>query len=277
MNKLCVDLGGTKTAVAVYDDLGNELSYKVFATEPQKGVDSWLDRLFAATDEQVFSCGCIASPGPLDVPNGTIVNTPTMGWKNIPIVQLLQQKFSCKFWLLNDCDAGALGIWRENRGHNNIAYLSVSTGVGGGMIIDGKLYTGNGNAAEFGHVCVGNEGRKCGCGRADCLELYASGSGMEKLYLERTGTKLSCAELANRAESDGVAKNLLKNAGQLLNTFLKNLNTVMDFDAIYVGGSVAKCQIVFDELKRDISNVFAASADGKQVIRGALEYLCEHQ
>ncbi len=263
--------------MGIYDDFSQELLYSVFATEPSKGVEDWLCRVAATVGEIDCSAGCIASPGPLDVSAGCIVNVATMGWKNVPIVDLLQKKFNCKFYLINDCNAGALGVLRRQCSDKsaNIAYLSVSTGIGGGIIVDGKLYVGNGNAAEFGHVHIDGDGIPCGCGRTDCLELYASGSGIERLYFRQTKTSLSCREIAARAENgDAVATRLLSDAGQKLNAFVKNLNTVMDFDAVYVGGSVANCQLVFEEMKKSV-NIFRVLPDGKQVIYGALEYLLD--
>ncbi len=279
MNRLCIDLGGTKTAVAVYNEAGQEVFYNVFRTEPANGFDDWLDRLASIVDGQHFSEGCIASPGPLDLKSGSIINAVTMGWKNLPLVQSLEDKFGCKFYLINDCNAGVLGVWHEKSQKSkcaNIVYLSVSTGVGGGMILNGKLYVGRGNAAEFGHVrVIENEQRRyCACGKTDCLELYASGSGIERLFFEKTGIHMTCREIAHSADNGGaVAKDLLAKAGRTLNTFVNNLNTVLDLDAIYVGGSVTKSDIVFDEIVKNTSNVFRASIDDKQVIRGAFEFL----
>lgn len=279
MNKLCIDLGGTKTAVAVYNDLEEETFYTVFLTEPANGFENWLERLSTIVRGQSFSSGCIASPGPLDLKTGSIINAVTMGWKNIPLIEVLESKFGCEFYLVNDCNAGVLGVWREKCKQyqlKNVAYLSVSTGVGGGLILNGELYTGRGNAAEFGHVRVveNEEERPCACGKTDCLELYASGSGVERLFFEQTGIAMTCRDIAYSAKNgDTVSKDLLVKAGHALNVFVKNLNTIMDLDAIYVGGSVTKSDIVFDEITKNTSNVFRASTDDKQVIRGALEFL----
>lgn len=274
---LCIDLGGTKTAIGLFGENSEEYFYQVIPTNAQDGVGNLLDRLYALLPKEYsLISGCIASPGPLDCETGMIVNVVTMGWQDIPIVKLLEEKFGCSFKLLNDCSAGALGVWSHdtNKSANNLCYISLSTGVGGGLIIDKKLYVGKGNAAEIGHLTVSNDGRMCGCGNHDCLELYASGSGMAKLYFEKTGIEITTKEIAKMyLENDEIAKELFSDMALKLHMVLTNINKLIEPDVIIFGGGLtASSYAYWDKMTKGISNVKLTKLDGKQVILGALEY-----
>lgn len=274
---LCIDLGGTKTAIGLFGENREEYFYQVIPTNAQDGVGNLLDRLYSLLPKEYsLISGCIASPGPLDCETGMIVNVVTMGWQDIPIVKLLEEKFGCSFKLLNDCSAGALGVWSHdtNKSANNLCYISLSTGVGGGLIIDKKLYVGKGNAAEIGHLTVSNDGRMCGCGNHDCLELYASGSGMAKLYFEKTGIEITTKEIAKMyLEDDEIAKELFSDMALKLHMVLTNINKLIEPDVIIFGGGLtASSYAYWDKMTKGISNVKLTKLDGKQVILGALEY-----
>lgn len=188
------DIGGTKTAIGLYDEAYNEIYHGKILTEPSEGCEKLLDKLYGMAgrlfEEYPVAGAGIACPGPLDVSRGVVNNTTTLGWYNVPVRRLFSEKFGVEFALLNDCNAGAYGEYVV-RNCKNMAYMSISTGIGGGIIVDGKLYNGQGNAAEFGHLYAGGRHLKCGCGREDCLELYASGTAVESEYFRRTGKRLS--------------------------------------------------------------------------------------
>ena len=276
----CVDIGGTKTAFAVFDESGKEYFYDCFPTNPQEGAKNLIDRIYESAKDVVsgISDGVIASPGPLDVKTGDIVFVATMGWKNVPIVKMFEEKFNISFKLLGDCDAGGLGVWKYCgfSEYKNLAYMSISTGIGGGIITDSKLYIGNGNAAFFGHIPVCGEGIKCGCGRTDCLELYASGSGMEKRYFEKTGKKLSCKDISSLARSgDEIASKIFDDAGDKLVFALSSIVANLDPEIVVLGGSVCKDKDLFlpkiQKSLKDLKIGFAPDT-GKQVLYGALAY-----
>ena len=275
----CVDIGGTKTAFACFDTQGNELFYDCFPTNPKEGAARLVERVFERAKPHVsdVKTGVIASPGPLDVKLGKIVNVTTMGWTNVPIVRLFEEKFGISFRLLNDCDAGGLGVWKFG-GYseaNTLCYVSVSTGIGGGIVANGRLLTGKGNAAEFGHIPVPGEGLKCGCGGVDCLELYASDSGLEARYLQKTGKGLSCLEIERLARSgDTLACGLFKEAGEKLAFALAAVKSVLDPDIVVLGGSVCKAKDLFMPVveKRLPTLCIEYAKSGKQVLLGALAY-----
>lgn len=279
----CIDIGGTKTAYAVYSESGEELFYGLFPTFPERGIYDLSERIYTATADVLSKyapnivCGVIASPGPLDIPNGKIVDIVTMGWKDIPIVSLFETKFGFRFLLLNDCNAGALGVYeRYAKDKNSVVYISVSTGIGGGIVLNGTLYNGKGNAAEIGHLPVPGNGIQCGCGKIDCLELYASGTGIERRYLDLTGKKLSCADIANNARKGELkALTVFENMGNKVMFALRSVVSVLDPETIVFGGSVCKAaDLFFPTIQRqfpDLSVIFADES-GKQVVFGAYVY-----
>ncbi len=275
----CVDLGGTKTAWAVYDKSGTELAYGKFPTEPAKGAADLVRRVHEnaspVLEKYRILGACLASPGPLDLKNGKIVRIVTMGWENIEIVRLFSNQFKLPFLLLNDCDAGALGVAHlpEFRSYRTVCYMSLSTGIGGGIVIDGNLFNGQGNGGNFGHMPVPGEGLPCGCGKVDCLELYASGSGLERRYRLFTGTKLSCAEIEALAkQGDQVAHRLYRDAAAALLFAADSLKAVIDPDILVLGGSVCRSgDILLDLITMHHKTGFAPE-DGKQVLAGAFVY-----
>ena len=143
-NYLCIDLGGTKTAISIYDENEIEEFSITVSTDPEQGFDSWLSRIKNSIPELMINestHGCIASPGPLDIDNGMIVVAPTLGWRNINLVERLEEAIGIDFVLINDANAGALGAWSIYKGRN-ILYVTVSTGIGAGLIINNDLYNG---------------------------------------------------------------------------------------------------------------------------------------
>ena len=283
----CIDIGGTKTAYAAYTADGEELVYNKFPTRPERGADDLVERLRSAAsvdlDGYRIVRGVVASPGPLDARNGVIIDVVTMGWKNVALTDKLQQAFGVTFSLLNDCDAGALGVWRYGGyAHcRSLAYVSISTGIGGGAIVDGKLVTGRGNAADFGHIPVLGDRRKCGCGRMDCLELYASGSGIERLWRELTGQPLPCATIADLARKGNVdARSVFMRAGKRLAQGVGAIKAILDPEVIVFGGSVTKAGDLFFPTYQSLSGeaeVLLANEDGKQVLLGCLAFATTEQ
>lgn len=279
----CVDIGGTKTAYAMYGESGEEYFYGQFPTSSQKGINDLLERIYHATAEilkkyaQSKIYGVIASPGPLDLSQGRIINIATMGWKDIPVVALFEQKFGFQFFLLNDCCAGALGVYeRQAKNYNSVVYISISTGIGGGIVLDGNLYTGKGNAAEIGHLPVPGDGIVCGCGHTDCLELYASGSGIEKRYFDLTQKALSCTEIANNArKGEQQAISVFENAGKKLAFAIHSVVGMLDPEIIVFGGSVCKAADLFFPIINQqfpIQSFVFADKSAKQVVYGAYVY-----
>jgi glucokinase len=196
---LSVDIGGTKIMTALFAADGKMLSKDVRPTLPLEGVDSTIARLvsairhtlarrrLAATDLDAI---CIACAGGVDSRRGIVVTpSPAMpGWNDIPLGDILREKLSKDVFIVNDASAAALGeqLFGAGRGVSNLVLFTVGTGIGGGIIADGKLYLGaSGGAGEFGHMTVEAGGPTCSCGNTGCLEMFASGRAVERDAITR--------------------------------------------------------------------------------------------
>ncbi len=192
---LALDIGGTKLAAGVVDGLGRVHSFLVAPSDPERGPDDALERLFdlgrraiddAGLDVAAVGIGC---GGPLDSEDGVLLRPLHLpGWHDVPVVALAQEAFARPAALENDATAAAAGEHRFGAGvgAQHMVYLTLSTGVGGGVIVNGRLYRGAmGNGGELGHVTVDWNGRRCrGCGRNGCLEAYASGTSIRERAVE---------------------------------------------------------------------------------------------
>ncbi len=163
-----------------------------------------------------------------------------------------------------------------------MVYISVSTGIGSGLILRGQLYTGSGKAGELGHICAGTEGRLCGCGRKDCLELYASGTAIENTYESRTGNRLSCKGISALAEQgDETAVSVFKSAAQYIFQTSQMLQTLLDPCEIVVGGGVAE-SVVFRRFLKESTDQYHirlrfSTLQGKQALYGVVYALRGNQ
>lgn len=184
-----IDIGGTKIAVCLADGYGNILgSERLSVGEYNQTVAriAELARKLAADQglsmSDIPGCG-ISAPGPLDIKRGLILETPNVGWQNVPIRDDLAAALQKEVKLENDANAGVLAEWYFGcaQGKSDVIYLTMSTGVGGGVISGGKLITGaTGNAAELGHMILDPNGPMCGCGHYGCLEAYCGGRCVAK-------------------------------------------------------------------------------------------------
>ena len=208
---LGVDIGGTKLAVVLATRDGQMLHKERLPTEADKGPAVGVARLISMIRhilsgvedlggrEAVAGIG-IACGSPMDAERGIILGPPNLQtWNPVPIVDLLEQEFGLYACLENDANAGALAEWRfgAGRGKRSVVYMTMGTGIGGGLVLDGRLYRGaNGNAGEVGHMRVTFEGGPlCGCGKRGCLEAYCSGPAIAR----RAREELARARSRSRA------------------------------------------------------------------------------
>lgn len=195
---LALDIGGTKTSAALFTKEGRIYRDYVLTmkSETFKGEEAVyqntkrvLGKLLAETGtakDAVEGIG-VGSPGPLDTRRGLILHAPLMGWRNFPIVERLKEDFRKPVLLDNDGNLGGLAEVRSGvgRGAGHLIYMTVSTGCGGGIIIDGDIYRGHRDGAgELGHMSLFPEGRPCPCGSKGCFELYASGTALNRRMRE---------------------------------------------------------------------------------------------
>lgn len=238
-----IDLGGTQVRVAVAGTDGRILRGTRTRTgllQSPEAMVAWAAReiLRLARGEAVTSVG-IGAPGPIDAGRGVLVNPPNLfGWANVPLSAMLASATGAAVQLENDANLAALGEFHQGAGagSRNLVYVTWSTGVGGGLILGGRLYSGShGTAGEVGHMVLDPAGPLDGCGQRGCLEAYVGGHMLAK----HTGE--SAAELFRAAEGgDREAKRLVAKAAGYMGVALVNLTNLFDPDAIVMGGGVTR-------------------------------------
>ena len=190
-----IDIGGTKISIALAVPRGDIVSRHRFETHAESGPSGVLESISAAVNRMVlegrFSLASIGigSPSPLDIDNGLIMSPSNLpGWTDFPIVDLMKERFRVPVRLENDANAAALGeyTYGAGRGYRDLFYVTVSTGVGGGVILNGELHRGVAAAAgEIGHTIVQPGGKLCNCGSVGCLETICSGVHIARRTRER--------------------------------------------------------------------------------------------
>ena len=259
-----LDLGGTRFRVAVGTDEG-KIEWRVSrSTEVTRGLDAVLQSLFQAIDEAIAVAGGasmvngigVAAPGPLDPWTGVIVNPPNMpGWTRVPLKQLFEDRYDVPATVVNDANLAAVGEHRygAGRGLKDVVYVTVSTGIGGGVIIDNQLFLGhNGFAGEIGHITVDMHGERCACGNIGCLEALASGTSIARHAREavaageRTALNTIQPDLITAKDvtdaayrGDEVAQRLLREAGISLGVGIVNLAHLFNPERVILGGGVS--------------------------------------
>jgi glucokinase len=251
-----IDIGGTKIAVAAVTAEGKILSRQQCPTEPEKGFGDAMRRikgmlLRVAEGEKLDGIG-IACPGPLDPLTGTIYEVGTLpGWNNNNLFDELKDEFKIPVALENDADAAALAEATLGSAKNLTCfiYVTVSTGIGGGIIISGEIYRGVGGAhPELGHQIIDASGPRCYCNSRGCWESLASGAAMvawmrERLPDETPMTAQQICALAQRG--DNLARLAVEREGYYLGLGLANLITLFAPSSIALGGGVMKDSHLF--------------------------------
>ena len=213
---LGIDIGGTKVAISVGDRAGNVIARTRRATDPCGVASEDVARLAADAREAVASAGCtlddlaaigVSAPGPLDPGGRRLLGPPNLpGWRDVPLADLLEADLGVPVTLENDANAAALAEWQfgAGRGFRHVVYLTMSTGVGAGLILDGQLYRGQGRASgEIGHTRVDwrEDAERCSCGNRGCLEAYVGGAAWTRRLRRRTPGSSEVARLAGNSGS----------------------------------------------------------------------------
>jgi glucokinase len=248
-----LDIGGTKLAAGVVDANGVVHSFAVEPTRAQEGPDVALPRLFELGRRVVAESGVdwpaieavgIGCGGPLDAARGVLIAPPHLpGWRDVPINDLAAHAFERPVTLENDATAAAAGEhrWGAGAGVRHMVYLTISTGVGGGVVIDGSLYRGaSGNGGELGHVTVDWRGRRCrGCGRLGCLEAYVSGTSIAERAHEAGLPYATSKDVAAAAhEGEPAARALWDETVEALTCGLISIVDLFEPELVVLGGGV---------------------------------------
>jgi glucokinase len=238
-----IDLGGTQVRVALARSDGRIVGTRKARTASLGGPAGVVDWTYAALErlrdgERLRVVG-IGAPGPVDPRRGMLVNPPNLpGWHNVPLVDQLTRVLCCPVHLENDANVAALAEYHRGagRGTRTMAYVTWSTGVGGGLVIDGKLFSGaHGSAGEIGHMVLDPDGPLDACGQRGCVEVFCGGGALQR----ETGKSL--AEIFDAAVAgDPEAALIVRRAATYMGHALVNLTNLFDPETIVVGGGVTR-------------------------------------
>jgi glucokinase len=282
---LGIDIGGTNLVVGCVAEDGSALH--ALATEPthaEAGESDVVDRLVALAQHciaqakrelpgaEILGVG-VGAPGPLDTKSGVVLLTPNLGWVNLPLRQIIRDRLRLPAELDNDANCAVLGEWWMGaaRGTRNAIGITIGTGIGGGIIVDGKLFHGASDCAgEIGHTTIDTEGRRCKCGNYGCLEAYASGPNIALRAVEEikagavsrlasyVGGDLGqvTAQTVYQAAHDGddLALEVVNDTAKFLGTGIANLLNIFNPEVVVVCGGVTLAgDHLFVPLRREVA------------------------
>ncbi len=278
-----VDLGGTKIYTALAGDDGRILAELKIPTGAEKGLQDVVDGIVdsvervqknAAAVPGAVSTLALGAPGPLDTKRGIIHYAPNLRWRNVPIRQILEERIGIPVLLDNDANLAALGehVFGAGRGVTNMVYITVSTGVGGGLILGGKLYRGfTDGAGEIGHMTILPYGPLCSCGNRGCLEAVASGTAIAREARELVARgagqvilaaaegnpgKINAAVVASAAlGGDSEAVSIITGAAGSLGIGIANILNLLNPSLVVLGGGVMETgELIWEEVKKEVRN-----------------------
>jgi glucokinase len=256
-----VDIGGTKIAVGIVNHDGKVLAHQECATEQERGFADAVDRIAhmllecaVATDVALDGIG-IGCTGPVDPRTGEIGDVAFLrSWKGANLVNALAARFGVRAALENDADAATLGeaFWGAGRGKEQVLFVTVGTGIGVGMVLNGRLYRGVGGAhPEIGHQIIDARGPQCYCGARGCWEVLAAGPAMSTWMSENGNPGLSAKQICAMATSgEALARKAVEREAHYLGLGLANLVNIFCPEVIVLGGSVMRSAALFFEPMR---------------------------
>ncbi|HWK89656.1 MAG TPA: ROK family protein [Longimicrobium sp.] len=281
-----VDLGGTNIVVGLVPIEGGEvLGLRSQSTDSVKGAKFVVDRIVrmvnAAIDEVTAAHGTtrdsvagvgMGSPGPLDRKTGTVINTPNLGWRNFPLRDLVQNAVHLPCTLDNDANCATYGEWwlGAGRGVDNLVGLTLGTGIGGGIVLNGEIFHGCSDVAgEIGHMTIDSNGRRCKCGNYGCLEQYASGpaiavravegieAGAESMLEDMVGGELDAITAATVYEAtvrgDPYAAEVMKDTAKFLGAGVASIINILNPEMVVIAGGVtAAGDTLFEPLRAEV-------------------------
>jgi len=298
---LAVDLGGTKIIAAIISDKGQVMAREYYLTLAEEGPQSVIDRILSAIDHILGSVNLdlsklhsisLAAAGTIDLDKGLVTLSPNLpGWCNIPLRDIVKEKYRVDTFLINDASAAALGEhhFGAGRGVNNLVLLTLGTGIGGGIIINGELYSGPcGSAGEIGHTTIDVNGPRCGCGNVGCLEMLASGTAIAQEAVRRISqgersslTKILDGKVANitakevslaAQNGDSLALAVISQAATYLGVAMVNLVNIFNPEMIIIGGGMAQMGDFLLNTARQVvkERAFPLSAQAVRIVTAQL-------
>jgi glucokinase len=300
-----VDLGGTNIVCgAMPEDGSRQIATRTEPTRSTQGAEAVVDRIarmiHTVVAETIAETGArrsdflgvgLGSPGPLDREKGVVLMTPNLGWQNFPLRAEVVERVGMPATLDNDANCATLGEWwlGAARGANNVIGITIGTGIGGGIIIDGRLFHGASDVAgELGHTTIDSTGRRCKCGNYGCLEAYASGpaiadrarealAGAEASILtEMVGGQLDLITAAVVYEAaqrnDDLAREVVRETARFLGAGIANMLNMLNPNIVVVMGGVTQAgDALMDPLRAEVRRrAFRPAVDACEIVLGTL-------
>ncbi len=262
---ICLDVGGTKVLGAIFNEK-DEIIYRLKkrsksggegSADVEKVIISVVEEMIAESGIDRSKLNAIAScaPGVIDQDRGVVLFTPNLPWRDYDMASSMRKKFGVPFYVGNDVNLGVLGEYHfgAGRGYKNIVGFFVGTGMGGGLVLNGSLYTGNRfKAAEYGHMVLDPEGPLCNCGQRGCLEAFSSKQGMSAYIRQQAarGRETMMAEAVQEGvfrskklkkaleAGDRVAMEAVDRACHWLAVAAGNMINIFSPDLVLLGGGV---------------------------------------
>ncbi|MGI8498076.1 MAG: ROK family protein [Gemmatimonadaceae bacterium] len=300
-----VDLGGTNiVAGAMPADGSRTLAVRDLPTQAEGGAEGVVDRIVSLIEQVIadvsvsegiaradFAGVGMGAPGPLDRERGVVVVAPNLGWRDFPLRDVIAERVKLPVTLDNDANCATLGEWWRGaaQGGRNVIGVTIGTGIGGGIVLDGMLYHGCSDVAgEIGHTTIEAAGRYCRCGNYGCLEAYASGpaialrarealerdevSVLRKLVDGRTErlTAADVYEAANRG--DALALEIVRDTARFLGTGVANLLNTLNPDVVVIAGGVTRAgDRLFEPLRAEVKRrAFRPAVTACRIVPGSL-------
>lgn len=298
--RIGIDVGGTNVKIALVDGDGKIIYSNSVPTYAQMGYEYTVNNIKQAikdlmketnTDSKDIQGIGFDFPGQVDCKTGVVKNAPNIpGWVNVPIAQMIEEEFNIPTRIDNDVRCAALGELKfgAGRGCENFVCITVGTGIGSGLVINGKVVRGAANAAgEIGHIKLQmEEGPLCGCGDSGCLEAFASGPSIVAMAQEylKGGKSAKFRELAGDGEitpyivakaaeaGDPVAKRIFEKMGYYIGMGLTSVINLLNPEKIIIGGGVAECgELLLNPIRKTINaRAMAVQRDSVEIVPAQL-------
>lgn len=300
-----VDLGGTNIVVGLLPIEGGEVvGLRSMPTEATRGAKFVVDRIiemiegaiaemldaYGGRRDDIAGVG-IGSPGPLDRKTGTVINTPNLGWRNFPLRDLIANAVNLPATLDNDANCATYGEWwlGAGRGVESLIGFTLGTGIGGGIVLGGRIYHGCSDVAgELGHMTIDSTGRRCKCGNYGCLEAYASGpaialraiegieAGAETVLSEMVQDRLDQITAATvyeaAAQDDVYANEVIKDTAKFLGAGVANIINILNPEMVVIAGGVTRAgEHLFGPLRAEVRlRAFRTAEEHCRIVPGEL-------
>jgi len=248
-NIIGIDLGGTNIKTALVTLSGKIIKKCEIPTETKKGtktvVNNIIDSIKRVQKGKITGIG-IGSPAPLNYKTGTVLNPVNLPFRNVPLRKIIQNKFKLKTFLDNDanCFTLAEAIFGQGKKYENVVGITLGTGLGGGFVINKKIYHGKNNAAEFGHSTINYNGPRSRCGNHGCIETHVGARGITKLY-DKKSDPYSIQKLAFKGNIKAIKT--YGKMGYYLGIGLTNIIYALDPDIIVIGGKISNSWNFFNK------------------------------